>query len=70
MKAQGEWELGIFAEKMLKVITTKIKEAEHTRKVMKPTIKRDFGINLHPDDFKNFLIDNLEELGKFNQITR
>ncbi len=64
VKAQGEQELGIFVDKMMKVLTKKIIEAEKTRSEMKLTIERDFVLTPDPDGFKAFLIDYLEKLGK------
>jgi len=64
VKVQGGREVGIFVDKMLKVINKKIIEAENTRREMKPTIERDFGLIPDPDKFKVFLINYLEELVK------
>jgi len=62
VKAQEGQKMGIFVDKMMKIIYRKIKEAENTRVEMKPTIERDFGIDPLPDNFKNFLIDHMEQL--------
>jgi hypothetical protein len=62
--AQGGRELGIFIDRLMKVIIKKIIEAEKTRVEMKPTIEKDFGLNPDPIEFKNFLIDSMAQLGE------